>query len=161
MARPAPPEDFEARFDHAFAMVAFVANRYLVSHMRRVMVELGVDLESAFIYGTLGMLNIAAEMPPGTAPSSILEESGQLPEDRVHPVRLSDLSQVAGLPRETVRRKLEKLRSLGKIERTADGAWQVCRVEADSVSRAFTRETVVRLLATAQEVNRVLDATAP
>lgn len=161
MAHPNLPKDFDARFDQAFAMVAFVANRYLVSQMRRVMVELGVDLESAFIYGTLGMLNIAAEMPPGTAPSRILEEGGQLPEDRVHPVRLSDLSQVAGLPRETVRRKLEKLRGLGKIERTADGAWQVCRIAAASDDRAFTRETVIRLLTTADEVERVLDAAQP
>lgn len=156
MVRPALPDDFEQRFDQSFAMVAFVANRFVVNQMRRAMVELGVDLESAFIYGTLGMLNIAAEMPPGTAPARILEESGQLPVDRVHPVRLSDLSQVAGLPRETVRRKLEKLRSLGKVERTADGAWQVCRVEADTADRAFTRETVARLLTTAQAVNRVL-----
>lgn len=161
MVRSALPEHFDARFDQAFAMVAFVANRYLVNQMRRAIVEWGADLESAFICGTLGMLNVAAEMPPGAAPSSILEESGQLPEDRVHPVRLSDLSQVAGLPRETVRRKLEKLRSLGKVERTADGAWQVSRVEADSAARAFTRETVVRLLATAQEVNRVLDSAQP
>jgi len=41
------------------------------------------------------------------------------------------------------------------------GAWQLCRVEADTAGRAFTGETVVRLLATAQEVNRVLDPATP
>ncbi|CAB1367556.1 hypothetical protein [Denitratisoma oestradiolicum] len=161
MARPALPDDFEQRFDQSFALVAFVANRFLVNQMRRVMVELGVDLECAFIYGTLGMLNVATEMPPGSAPSRVLDESGMLPENRIRPVRLSDLSQVAGLPRETIRRKLEKLRGLGKVERTADGAWQVCRIEADTAGRAFTRETVVRLLTASQEVNRVLDAALP
>ncbi|MCX7162248.1 MAG: hypothetical protein WCI19_11885 [Betaproteobacteria bacterium] len=151
-----PSADFDQRFERAFGLAAYVSNRYIVSHMRRVMLELGIDLDSAFILGTLSQLNVAAQFPPGVDPLLRLDVSGLVPDPHLTPVRLADLSQITQLPRETVRRKLEKLRKLGKVERTAAGAWQLSDTNMDEATRAFTRETVLRLLAVAQDVNKVL-----
>lgn len=155
MSRSTLPEDFDQRFDRAFAMVAFVANRFLVAQMRRSMVELEIDLESAFIFGTLGMLNVAPELPPGADPLEVLDDVGRLPEEALHPVRLTDLSQVVGIPRETVRRKLNQLRAKGWAEQRENGAWAVT-AQVEGVLRGYTREMLVRFLSTVQDVNRVL-----
>ena len=47
------PDDFDARFQRGFGLLAFSVNRHIVDHMRRINLELGMDLEMAQIWGTL------------------------------------------------------------------------------------------------------------
>ncbi|NMG69747.1 DeoR family transcriptional regulator [Parazoarcus communis] len=153
-------DDFDQRFDKAFAMVAFAANRHLVDHMRRMIQELELDLESAMLWGMLAHLNVAHAIRPGAAPSELLSSDGFLLGEH-HPVRLTDLVQVSGLPKETVRRKLDKLRQLGKVRRTDNGRWDVLRDGVDDQAYAFTRESVRRLLQTARVIEGILQHARP
>ncbi|PTD95131.1 hypothetical protein [Pseudothauera lacus] len=148
-------QDFDRRFDKAFSMVAFAANRHLIEHMRRVSQGLELDLETVMIWGILAHLNVARSITPGAAPADILDENGYLLGPK-HPVRTIDIVQVAGLPKETVRRKLERLRDAGKAQRDADGRWQVCASGVDDSVIEFTRETVKRLLSTARTIEDML-----
>jgi DNA-binding IclR family transcriptional regulator len=74
----------------------------------------------------------------------------------LHPVRLTDVVQVTGLPRETVRRKLERLRDQGRVERLSDGSWRFRTDAIDADAYEFTRDMVRNLLQTAVEVQRLL-----
>jgi hypothetical protein len=144
--------------DRAFALVAYHVNRHLVDHMLRMARELSMDFECAVLLGILAHQNVAHLMPPGTPPTSVLDETGRLKEERaaeLHPLRIRDLVQISGIPRETVRRKLALLESAGHV-RQVDGGWIVDRGGVDESLREFTRESVRRLLQTAQTVNDIL-----
>jgi hypothetical protein len=150
------PADFELRYQRAFGLLAFTANRYIIDHMRRICTELAIDPETAQIWGTLAHMNVLPKLPLGANPMEVLNElgRGQMP---LSPVRLAELSQVSGLPRETVRRKLERLQRDGKVQRTSDGKWLYCEGGVGKHEIEFTRRTVLQFLRTAQTLMYILD----
>ena len=81
------------------------------------------DTEAMILFGTVAHLNVAHLMPPGSSPTSVLGADGRCPtrKPQLRPVRLRDLVQITGRPRETIRRKLERLESQGRLLRGADG----------------------------------------
>lgn len=149
-------KDFEQRLDKAFGMVAFAANRHLIDHMRRITRELDVDLETAMIWGTLAHLNVSQAYAPGVPPHELLA-GGRLAQGILNPVRQADVVQVCGLPRETVRRKLAKLEAMGRVRRLDDGRWSLVPEAVDAHVHEFTRETVRRLMQTAEHIERILE----
>jgi hypothetical protein len=166
--RPRPPtstlgelRDFDRAFDRAFVMVTFVLNRHLVDHMLRVGRDLTLDDYAAMlVWGVLAHQNIAHLLPPGALPSVVLDDRGRLdgaPEG-LRPMRLRDLVQITRLPRETVRRKLERLAAQQWVERTPRG-WVSSRARLEPTLREFNRESVRRFLTAADEVMRILRAT--
>lgn len=150
-------EDFDQRFQRAFGLLAFSVNRHIVDHMRRISVELSMDPESAQIWGSLAHLNVLPNLPLGTDPMVLLDELGHKKDVKLQPIRLSELAQVTGLPRETVRRKLENLRKQGKVSRTEDGKWVYLSAGITEAEREFTRNTVRQFLMTAQTLLSILD----
>jgi hypothetical protein len=149
--------EFDRNFDRAFSLVAFAANRHLMNHMRRTTIALKMDLEMAYIWGSLAHSNVARHLPYGADPMLTLSESGQLPPMAFKPVRLTDLCQITGFSRETVRRKLIKLQAMGRVEHTTSGGWVYLPQSIDESVHNFTKETVLQLLATAQEITNILN----
>lgn len=152
-------EDFDAAFDRCFGLVAFQLNRYLIDHTLRVGRQFtGDDYEAMLIWGVLAHQNAAHLLPPGSLPCSVLNERGRVDLGRARiPLRLRDVAQITRLPRETVRRKLEKLAAAGRVERVPAG-WLITQHDVDGTLREFSRESVRRFLATADEVMRCLRA---
>lgn len=102
-------------------------------------------------------MNVLPNLPLGVNPMVVLNELGRRQGSPLTPVRLAVLSQVTGLPRETVRRKLERLQGLGKAERTEDGKWLYCESGVGDAEVEFTRKTVLQFLHTAQTLLAILD----
>jgi hypothetical protein len=148
-------DELEVRIDRAFSLLAFTVNRHLIEHMRRIALELQMDFELAYIYGTLAHINIAPFFYPGAQPNELLDGDGH-GRFAGTPVRLTDLAQVTGLPRETVRRKLELLLKLGKVERTPDGLWCYAKTGVDAHVTKFTKQTILRFLNTADELRATM-----
>lgn len=146
---------FDRRLRERLSLVAFVANRHLLHHMQRVCRELDLDLESAFLLGTLAHLNVLSHLRPGVSPAEVLRTDGLIAAAPV-PVRLSQLTAVCGLPRETVRRRLLAMQATGKVHRTAHGQWVASEGALDERTLEFTRETVLGLLAAADRVRELL-----
>ncbi len=140
----------------SFGLLAFIVSRHLVDHMRRIALQLDMDFEAAYLYGTLAHLNILKIYRPGAHPQTVLTEQGMAPVDPM-PVRLTDVVQVSGLPRETVRRKLEWLQTRGKVLRTAEGLWCYDRQGVNDEIIQFTLETIERFLKTADEMRAMID----
>lgn len=146
----------QKRIQRSFGLLAFIVNRHLIDHMRRIALKLDMDFEVAYLYGTLAHLNVLKIVSPNADPRMVLTEQG-LSRAEPEPVRLADVVQVSGLPRETVRRKLEALQSLGKVMRTPEGLWCYDRRGVDEDIVQFTIETIERFLRTADEMRAVLD----
>jgi hypothetical protein len=148
-------DDADRAFDQAFSLVAFVMNRFIVDHMLRSGRRLtGNDFEALVIWGVLAHQNVAHLMPPGSLPTAILTEKGRLAGaaiEGLRPLRLRDIAQITGIPRETTRRKLARLEAERYVQHRADG-WVVSMERVEPDLREFTRESVYRLLAVADEI---------
>ena len=153
-------DDLERRFRKVFGVVAFTCNRHLIDHMRRIGPAVGLDMETALLWGLTAHMNVARSIRPGAPASEVMSAEGAFIGER-HPVRMADIVQVSGMPKETVRRKLEKLRQLGKLEKTEDGRWVVVSSGIDERTFQFTLDTVRRLLATAKQVEALLAQVEP
>lgn len=141
-------------FDAAFSLVAFALNRFLVDHMlRSARLLTDGDFEMLVLMGVLAHQNVTHLMPPGSVPTAVLTEDGRVPDDaqRLRPMLLRDLTAITGIPRETARRKLEKLALLRFVERRESG-WVISTERFESDLREFTRESTRRMLAAADEV---------
>lgn len=152
------PARFDASFDRAFSIVAFVMNRHLVDHMLRSARRFDIDFETMVVWAVLAHQNCAHLMPPGSLPSKVLQDDGRLGSEydrALRPLRLRDVAQITHIPRETVRRKLNILRELGWIVEAEQG-WMLNRDKTDPELREFTLETARRFLAAASDVVRAL-----
>ena len=149
--------DLESRLVKSFDLVAFAVNRHILSHMARVSRDLGMDLETAFVWGALAQFNVAHLAGPGSLPGSVPDKAtvGNSP---FKGARLTDLTQIIGLPRETIRRKLVILQGAGKVERRSDGSWVIRHDGVDAHTREFTKETVRQFLQTANHIESILRA---
>jgi hypothetical protein len=152
------PDEIDASFDRAFSIVGFILNRHIVDHMLRCARRFDIDFETLVVWGVLAHQNVAHLMPPGSLPSALLDEGGRIPAgeaNTLRALRLRDLAQITGIPRETVRRKLLVLRDQGWIIENGEG-WILNREAVDPELRAFTLESTRRLIAAAQDVVRML-----
>lgn len=139
----------------AFPLVAFITNRHLINHMRRISSHLEMDFDTTYIWGTLAHLNLAPAFGAVNHISEIYNPDGTI-NTSLKPVSLSSLSQITGLPRETVRRKLEYLNSIHKVKRQEKGNWVIEEGSVTPDIYEFTKETVHLLLATANQIQKVL-----
>jgi hypothetical protein len=144
------PEERDPRYDRAFAALSFVMNRHFIDHLLRSMRELDMDAESLILLGLVSHLGLARLMTPGAAG----EQAGPSRRE-AQPVRLRDLTVVARLPRETIRRKLVRLRDAGYLEQRERG-WVLNPGRIDERIRAFNYQTLRRLLTTARELEAIL-----
>jgi hypothetical protein len=148
-------DKFDERCFAAFPIVAFIANRHIIDHMRRLCQTLDMDLETVMLWGIVAHMNVAKLIVPGAPASEVLNSDGSFASE-LHSVRLSDITLVSGFPRETVRRKLELLRKKNRLCRNDDGSWVVCRSKHDVELVKFTVDNIRRLVNTAKEVEAVL-----
>jgi hypothetical protein len=163
------PSKIPPEYWRAFGIVAYTMNRFIVDHMLRAARLFDNDTEALVLFGVLSHLNVAHLLPPGSRPSTTLDARGTVPDSQpsLKPVRLRDLAQITGRPRETIRRKLERLEADGRVLRLADGyVLNVASVGPDM--RALTMDGARRLMETSVNVGaalrdaaRVLESAAP
>jgi hypothetical protein len=86
----------------------------------------------------------------------VLGANGRVPDaqPQLRPVRLRDLVQITGRPRETIRRKLERLEAQGRLLRQADG-YVIDVASVDPNMHALSVDGVRRFM----EASRVIGAT--
>ncbi|MBN8493120.1 MAG: hypothetical protein J0M00_17060 [Burkholderiales bacterium] len=120
---PAQADQAPAAYWRAFSLVAFTMNRFVVDQVIRAARLFDNDTETMILFGTVAHLNVAHLMPPGSRPTRVLGANGRVPDaqPQLRAVRLRDLEQITGRPRETLRRKLEGLEAQGRLLRRPDG----------------------------------------
>jgi hypothetical protein len=126
----------------------------MLDSQRRVMSELGLDLETSYIWGMLVQYNLAAVIPHGCDPRVIDFGDVNL-KQAFKPARLTDIAEVCRFPIETVRRKLNLLAEKGYVEQLPDKSWIVCSI--DRLTNQFVTDGITRLLETARHIQGVLD----
>lgn len=151
-------ENFDEKFLASFGKIAFVTNRFIIHHMRRMMAEIDLDAESAIVWGLLGQMNVAHSIHYKKSEQRQFDDDGKVAlRPEMKSVRLTDLIQVTGLPRETVRRKLKILEEKGKVIQTQNRQWRILESGVDAEAIEFTKATTRLLLETARDVAHLLN----
>jgi hypothetical protein len=149
--------DLPPEYWRAFGLLAFAMNRFIVDHIIRSARLFDNDTEALILFGMLAHLNVVHLMPPGSSPSTTLNRRGRVPDPqpKLRPVRIRDLAQITGRPRETVRRKLEQMQAAGRVHRLPNG-WVYNASSVDADMQALTVDGVRRFLQTADIMQTVL-----
>lgn len=135
-----------------FAEASFIANRYLIDHMRRLVRELDSDFDQVYLWGLISHLQLMRGL------FGHASHNEQTAFDTG--IKLAELTHISGLPRETVRRKLKELEAKGRICQAANGGWSLDVTCVDERLTTFTLETIHRLLAASKEIEDLLHKNA-
>lgn len=119
-------------------VLAVALNRPLIGHLQHLAQHTTAgDFETLVIWGELVHRSLGHLLGDLADPQALLRVLSQiaLQPGKARAVPLHDLVDASGIPRETVRRKLDRLARQGHARRTPAG-WQICanpgRVAADS-----------------------------
>ena len=140
-------ESIAPEYWRAFGIVAFTMNRFVIDQVIRAAPHFDNDTEAMVLFGVLSHLNVAHLMTPGSRPSTTLNERGSIPDSqpKLRPVRIRDLAQITGRPRETIRRKLERLEADGRVLKVVDG-YVLNVASVDPAMRALSMDGVRRFM---------------
>ncbi len=123
---------------------------FLVEHLTDVSREFGGDLQQAVLLAVVGQVYLHALIRSGHDVQGF--SSGRNDGQIVTPfITASRMADVTGIPRETVRRKLELLNQKGWIEQLPDGAWRLRindgtgSADARSGLEALDRRSIARI----------------
>lgn len=109
-------------------VLAVVLSRPIIGHLQHLAQRVtDGDFETLVIWGELAHRSLAHLLPDPTSPQQLLAGLSRLTGDpgQARPIHLCTLADASGIPRETVRRKLERLGSRGHA-RKVQGGWVIC-----------------------------------
>jgi DNA-binding transcriptional ArsR family regulator len=159
--READEKSIEKAFGTHYAKAQYIWTQIFTEHLADCSRIFHGDLQAVLIMAVVGQsylsryLNQVGSRLDGTQPSPTLPGTA---------ISASSLSDVLGIPRETVRRKLEDLRRAGWIEKDAQAGWQIAIAEGRAVARKdlaeLDRRGVARVARLAAELQALAKADA-
>lgn len=143
--------------------LAFVANGFLAAQMLRVLHAFDGDLLAAVVLGEIAQHNVQGLFRDRQfRPGEQLERALGDPERReqlLRPCNALSVSEATGIPRETVRRRIECLVTQGWIVRNGHGHLYVTNALVERLAH-FHLETARTVMETADSVRQVLGTRA-
>jgi hypothetical protein len=142
-----PPQDqspdaeqaFMRAYAEGFAAYHHAWSVFFVSHMGDLRRHFG-DLDEALLLAAMGLGPVGEKRRAARRDRDSLAFGGRVvSQGATNAKRLAD---VTGIPRETVRRKLERFRARGWVEQDAKGAW---RLSLDEAGKARVAEALAPL----------------
>lgn len=141
--------------------LAFVANGFLVSQILRTLHAFDGDLLAAVVLGEIAQHNVQGLFRDRrTVSGEEIEGALADPKRRealLRPCNALSISESTGIPRETVRRRIERLVTGGWVVRNHHGHLFVTDALIDRLAH-FHLETAKSVMETAETVRRVLAA---
>jgi DNA-binding MarR family transcriptional regulator len=130
----------EAAFLAQYPGYQYHAVEFLTAHLVDVSREFGGDLQEMLLLAVIGQVHLHRMLTQPDAQTIDAEPAS---------ISASRLADVAGIPRQTVRRKLAALAGRGWIEQTASAAWRLTVTGDDSPARhdldAVNRRSIRRM----------------
>ena len=110
-------------YDKRYLVMQYHFVQFFAEHLADVSRVFEGDLQSVLVLAIVGQMEIEARIRSnftgeGTMPTEALV--GKPPG-----INTSSIAEVSGIPRETVRRKLEGLAQRGWVERASSGLWHI------------------------------------
>lgn len=151
-------DDFDTAYESSADSSQFIVDRFLVNQLLRLARQTDGDFDSLMIWSVLALQAQAAASRLNIDSLPKLRPAGLLPDAllRADGLRSSDLAQVTGIPRETVRRKLERMQAKGRVERHQNGRWHAVSTGASAEAKQIALETARNLCEAADSLRESL-----
>lgn len=128
---------FAARYpEYQYRVVQF-----LIEHLADVNQAFKGDLLASLVLGVIGQVWISATK----GPDGRFVDPATLPPERLC-TSATRIADVTGIPRQTVRRKLDLLETRGWIERNADSTYRLAIAEGQAAAKRDLSETDSRAM---------------
>lgn len=144
-------------FDRHYGEVTYHVGVFMMEYLRRLNSEFGGDLALAIVLGEIAhhsTRRMIREALPASGKDAKTLLTDEFVDANLRRCNMLSVAQASGVPRETVRRKVEKLVVLGLVSRAADGTLAITR-KAGTHFRGFDREQMQGLLELAERVRKV------
>jgi hypothetical protein len=157
-------KDVEAVHARRFAYMSMLKTRFTLPHMVGLYRHFGGDMALPIVLGEIAIRNLQAVFQMrADEPYDVLdlETERRIVErkyttEHLRPANALSIAQATGIPRETVRRKVEKLIEKGWVQRDERGHLFVTRKAGEDLGE-FDREETVRFSLAAGAVLKVLE----
>ncbi len=147
-------ELYEGLYLSSYLLMQYNFIEFFSEHLVDVCRVFDADLQSVVVLALVGQSELSARI------RSNFHTQGAMPAEAVvgRPpgVNASSIAEISGIPRETVRRKLEGLAKRGWIERDSRGLWRIAQQEGEAV--AARRQLVDLELRSMKRISRFLGA---
>ena len=151
-----PPLDAERALQLRYHYVEF-----LTEHLSDCCRVLAGDLQEMLVFAVLGQVYVRAlldDQPDGSLVTRLVPAALGINASRI--------ADITGIPRQTVRRKLDKLRARGWVEPKASGLWMLATRDGAAVARvdsadiaALDSRSMERVLRMAERMSRIIEGT--
>lgn len=154
----------EALHADRFGYMSMLKTRFTLPHLIALYRQFEGDMALPIVLGEIAVRNLQAvyQMRP-QEPYHVLDLGAErtiverrYTEEHLRPANTLSIATATGMPRETVRRKVEKLVELGWVHRDARGHLFLTPKVGDDL-RQFDREETVRFALAAAAVVNLLD----
>jgi biotin operon repressor len=154
----------EDTFGRHYIRAHYVWTQIFTEHLADCSRVFRGDLQMVLIMAVVGQAYLARYM---STRGTRRDDSQPVPVLDGTAISATSLADILGIPRETVRRKLEDLRKAGWIEKDARAGWQLAIVDGRAVARKdlaeLDRRGIARVARLAAELQTLaqLDRAAP
>ncbi|MBU2571784.1 MAG: hypothetical protein KJ725_17490 [Gammaproteobacteria bacterium] len=145
----------------------YLLNEFILWHLSRVRLRFDGDLDCALVLGEIAHYNLQKIISRHRAPDATMNQALQQSQtaqryseiqdigELIKPCNALSISASNGIPRETVRRKIQWLRDRGWIEKDGKGLLVVTPLPAEAF-KEFNQETLTEFFILNQRIHSVL-----
>jgi hypothetical protein len=147
-----------AEFDRHYLLLTYEAGLFMVGYLRRVHAEFEGDITAAIVLGEIAQHSarrFMKEILPRSGKDAASVATDEVIEASIRRCNMLSIAQASGIPRETVRRKVDKLVGKGFVSRDAKGGLAVTR-KVGRHFREFDRETMEGLVDLAERIRSMV-----
>jgi hypothetical protein len=147
-----------AEFDRHYLELTYHVGLFMVAYLRRLQAEFKGDLTMAIVLGEIAQRSASRfmrEVLPKSGMDAKTLATDEVIAENLRRCNMLSVAEASGVPRETVRRKVDKLVALGLVSRADDGTLAVTR-KVGTHFKAFDRQAMQELLELAERVRAVV-----
>jgi len=155
--RPAVLFD-QKQYEAHKGLVAVIMGHFLLRHLNLLYREFDGDLLMPIVLGEIAHHNVLRFY---SREGRCLDAQENMPTDsdwakNLEPSNAYSISEATGIPRETVRRKIDKLLERGWLVKSARGEVTMSDTVSEHFTRDFNKKTLTELLEASQCLTRLL-----
>ena len=140
-------------------LLAVLMGHFFLRHLNRLYREFDGDLILPIVLGEIAHHNVVKFYSRDGNCMEVREKAGEY-QDRIkhlEPTNAYSISQATGIPRETVRRKIEKLIEKKWVSKNSRGEVAITENVADHFTKDFNKITLSELLETSECIRQIFD----
>lgn len=146
--------------DRHYSEATYNVGVFMMNYLRRLYAEFDGDLALVIVLGEIGhhsARRIIREALPASGKDARSLLTDEFVAANIRRCNMLSVAEASGIPRETVRRKVDKLIRMGFVSRAGDGTLAVTR-KVGTHFREFDRQAMQEILELSERLHTMLGA---